>query len=117
MFDVYIFALWPALLAWRWRRRTLQSTALIGLGLFASVVIIRWAGKVRAEEYTRRSLAAQGLTTEVQSIPDYFRPWIWYVRGASRPEGWRVINVIDQQVLDEAAPRDPRRIGIGFGGL
>jgi membrane-bound metal-dependent hydrolase YbcI (DUF457 family) len=116
MFDIYVFAGWLLLAVFRFRRRALQSTAAIGLAIFAAAVLVRGAGKLRADSYATSALAGGG-EGEVRSVPDYFRPWVWYVRPQAYPYGWWAVDVIGPRALNEVAPKDPRRIGIGFGGL
>jgi membrane-bound metal-dependent hydrolase YbcI (DUF457 family) len=116
MFDIYVLAGWLVLAVWRWRKRTLRSTAVLGLAVLAAIVLVRWVGKTRADEYAA-ALAAPDVAGSVQSVPDYFRPWVWYIRAPGNSSTWRAFSVVDARVLNEAAPRDPRRIGLGFGGL
>jgi membrane-bound metal-dependent hydrolase YbcI (DUF457 family) len=117
MFDIYVFAGWLVLAVWRFRRRTLRSTAAIGLAVLAAIVLLRWAGKARADDFAMAALSAKSSTMEVRSVPDYFRPWVWYVRTPANPNGWWAVDVIRARVLNESIPKDPRRIGIGLGGL
>jgi len=117
MFDVYVFAGWLVLAVYRFHRRTLQSTAALGLAVLAAVVLLHWVGKARADGYAMAALSTGGSATEVRSVPDYFRPWVWYIRTQANPNGWWAFDVVNARILNEAVPNDPRRIGIGFGGL
>lgn len=117
MFDVYIFAGWLVVLVWRWRKPTLQSTALAGLVVFALGVGVRVAGKSIAADHTILTEVDTQRRWTPPTVPDYWRPWIWHIRTSDGEREWIPVNILDGQPVGAATTDDPRRIGIGFGGM
>ncbi len=100
LFDVYVFGGWLVLLAIRrWRQLPPAATARAGLAIFVAVFAIRGMGKLRAQAIADGVLPSGSSGAIVQTVPDYFQPWIWYARRIGISSAWVAVDVLTGQPI------------------
>lgn len=98
LYDVYIFTGWLILAAVQRRRKMVSAkVATIGLAIFLTVFSARLTGKFRAHEMIGDMKAEAW--RPVRTIPDYYQPWVWYVRLSDTTTHWTPINIINGEIL------------------
>jgi hypothetical protein len=95
-YDLYIFVGWLLLLAVnRWRKWPSVLTAKIGLLIFLVMFSVRTVGKLRTEQLAQTMMASH--TSQVETRPTYYQPWILYARSVQTSNQWMPINILTGQ--------------------
>ncbi len=99
LFDIYIVVGWLGLL-WvnRKLRLTSAATAKLGLAIFLVMFSVRAAGKVRAQSLAS-DVAMLDNSTDADTRPTYYTPWIWFVRDGRGGSEWTPLNIVTGEIL------------------